>query len=117
MMSPETIRGISQEAAERAANEGQVPLLVENDDFDNLEEHIRKIPFLGDYVPEDWEICTDGEGYEIHYFVDASGFGQEGEPALTFQQFCDRVQVSRGYAITQQGQFQVYIGEYRRVNY
>ena len=64
------------------------------------------------------------KGYELieQFFVDSSGFGQEGEMALTYKQFIDKV----GYilkenpvvysAITDVGQFQVYIGIFKKIS-
>ena len=54
--------------------------------------------------------------------VDSSGFGQEGEAALTFEQFVDLVGTAStrgddvGWAIVSAGQFQVYIGQFSRVS-
>jgi hypothetical protein len=60
-------------------------------------------------VPWGWELTGE------EYFVDSSGFGSPGEPALTFDQFATKCTEGMGYAITEAGQFQVYIAEYRRV--
>lgn len=49
------------------------------------------------------------------YFVDASGFGSENEPALTASQFLAKVKAGHYYAITNAGQFQVYITEYEKI--
>ena len=46
------------------------------------------------------------------YFVDSSGFGRKGEPALTADEFLEKVKANRFYAITGIGQFQVHVGEY-----
>jgi len=48
------------------------------------------------------------------YFVDNSGFGKESEPALTPEQFLAEVKKGKYYAITGQGQFQVYVAEYKK---
>ena len=50
------------------------------------------------------------------YFVDSSGFGSSSEPALTANAFLAQVKANRYYGITSQGQFQVYISEYEKVN-
>ena len=54
------------------------------------------------------------KGYSLikEYFVDNSGFGQEGEGALTAREFLQKVKEGMYYAIISCGQFQVYIGEY-----
>jgi len=56
-------------------------------------------------------------GYELteKFFVDSSGMGQEGEGALTFGQFLNKVKAGRYYGITEAGQFQVYIAEFKRI--
>ncbi len=46
------------------------------------------------------------------FFVDASGWGQEGEPALTTDQFLKKVKAGKYYAIIEASQFQVHVGEY-----
>ena len=62
---------------------------------------------FGDYRPDRWELTET-------YFVDSSGFGQEGEPALTLEQFIVRMVPGKGYATIEHGQFQVYVGEFER---
>ncbi len=47
-----------------------------------------------------------------NHFVDFSGWGQKGEPALTIDEFLKKVKAGRFYAITGIGLFQVHIGEY-----
>jgi len=56
-------------------------------------------------------------GYKVVdvYFVDNSGFGTSGEMALTASQFLTKVKAGKYYAITGQGQFQVYVTEYEKV--
>jgi hypothetical protein len=56
-------------------------------------------------------------GYEITgcFFVDNSGFGQEGEGALTFEQFLKEVKAGYFYGIREVGQFQVKINEFKRI--
>jgi hypothetical protein len=48
--------------------------------------------------------------------VDNSGCGQEGEMALTFDQFITKVRAGFYYGISDVGQFQVYISEFKRIN-
>ena len=47
-------------------------------------------------------------------FVDSSGYGLPGEPALTKDEFIASVKKGLGYAVTDIGQFQVYVGVYER---
>ena len=59
---------------------------------------------------------TTPEGYTVveDYFVDNSGWGREGEPALTGAQFIKKVKKGFYYGITGVGQFQVYISEFKK---
>lgn len=99
-----TIQAMSEEAALVAEEEGLEPA-VYNGDF----EAICPIPNLGTYIPDGWELVEK-------YFVDSSGFGQEGEPALTIRQFKSKLIIGRGYAVIEAGQFQVYIGEFEKLS-
>ena len=107
MMSPETIRAVSRKAARESARNKVVPLLVEREDMDErLGEYIRGLPFIGYRTPRGYKKLDT-------YFVDNSGFGREGEPALTFGEFCEAVRKNGpgcSYAILEAGQFQVVIG-------
>jgi len=111
MMSPETIKSMSREATQKAAERDLVPLMVaqeDKDDLDALYSHMRAMPFLGDHLPAEYEKIDE-------LFVDSSGMGSPEEAALTMEQFLDRVVANRAYAITSAGQFQIYVGEYKRV--
>lgn len=59
----------------------------------------------------------DIKGYELvqEFFVDNSGFGSESEPALTPAMFLREVKAGYYYGITNIGQFQVYIGEFKKL--
>lgn len=71
------------------------------------DEHVFKMPFMGSYSPKGFKI-TDNK-----YFVDNSGFGSKSEPALTANQFLNKVKKGLAYGIYEAGQFQVYVQEYR----
>ena len=64
-------------------------------------------------------VVGNGEiyGYELTetFFVDNSGFGSDSEMALTFESFLSKVKAGRYYGIKEAGQFQVYIGEYKKL--
>jgi len=64
---------------------------------------------IGDTIPLGYKITEK-------YFVDNSGFGQAGELALTFNEFLNKVKAGRYYGITEAGQFQVYIAEFKKVS-
>lgn len=103
MMNLESIEQLSREAGERAAIEEREPLVA----FTDKDEAVVKCPNLGDYVPNGWKLID-------RLFVDKSGFGGESKPALTVQQFIDKVKSGLGYAIVEEGQFQLYIGVFER---
>ena len=46
------------------------------------------------------------------FFVDSSGWGEKGEAALTIGQFLKKVKAGKYYAVIEEGQFQVRVGEY-----
>jgi len=56
-------------------------------------------------------------GYKLveTYFVDNSGLGDRNEPAMVFSVFLDNVKTGYYYGIKEVGQFQVYIGEYEKI--
>jgi len=120
MMSLETIRAMSNERAEIAAQERLVPYMIysrdELDTFPGGDNYVdRHFPFpnIGNYEPEGYEKVTD-------LFVDSSGLGSPGEPALTASQFINELKDLYdchgpiACAITMAGQFQVYITVYTR---
>ena len=110
MMSLAQIHSESRKAASKAAKQGKRPFIVEAEDLADWKAgHFTPLPFpfIGSFVPKGWEVTAE-------YFVDSSGFGGPGEPALTIPAFINKLQVGYGYAITEAGQFQVYISEYRK---
>lgn len=78
-------------------------------------ETLRGLPFISeDRIPDHYTRVQ-------RWFVDSSGFGEPGEPAMTFNEFQQAVFLELGradaplfMAIEQAGQFQVYIHAYRR---
>ena len=116
MMSAEYRRTLQMEAAQEAEQAGLTPhVFATHSEVDEAPPF--PIPFIGDYEPEGW-VKRD------EHFVDSSGFGEPGEPALTGEQFIelihDRMREHAdegnmpGWAITEVGQFQVYVGEFTR---
>jgi hypothetical protein len=103
MMSLEAIKQVSREAAEKAALDNLEPYIVWNEDLDYMPPF--PFPFLGDYDPPGWTKVNE-------FFVDSSGFGTPGEPALTSEQFKQKIVIGHGYAVTEVGQFQAYVGEF-----
>lgn len=136
MMSSQQIVAMSRAAARRSAREHVVPLLVEKEDLVadvTLRRHLRGIPFIGDRVPRGWKLmhaasllgsdtnCVPwwpDEPSKAHAYmqVDSSGLGAEGEPSFTQAGFCEAVRKigpGYGYAMAEQGQFQVVVGVFR----
>lgn len=58
------------------------------------------------------ETPLDGFTETNDFLCDASGFGRDDEPALTPDQFLEKVKKGRYYAITGVGQFQIHVTEY-----
>ena len=104
MFSLEEIVRMNNEAGKKAENSELLPLVAK---FDK-DKAIFKCPDLGNHIPEGWKEVG-------RYFVDNSGFGGVDEPALTPGQFQDKIKKGFGYAIVGTGQFQVYIGEFTKI--
>ena len=116
MMSLASIKQQNREVAARAAQEGMEPFVYFDVDEvgEPIEGSLFPFPFIGDYRPEGWTLVDE-------HFADASGFGGDNEPALSVPQLVDLIKdrlresdVTVGWAIIEAGQFQVYVGEFRR---
>lgn len=115
MMSLAQIHAESARAAAHAAALGMQPLCFL--DPDEARYGVRGIPNLGAHTPDGWHLTRC-------LFVDASGFGEDDEPAMTFAAFQRHVyRMTRdhgdnvGWAIVEAGQFQVYVGQFFRSEY
>lgn len=104
MMGLETMQAMNDEAVARAKKGKLTPYIAIADN----DEGVFRCPKLGDYIPKGWNVVGE-------YFVDSSGFGAEGEPALTVRQFVGKVKAGLGYAISDEGQFQVYVREFEKI--
>jgi hypothetical protein len=133
MMGLEQIIAMNRAAARRSAREHILPLVVSREDLETdlmLKRRLRAIPFIGDRRPRGWKRmdasallgsdrgCVPWSGPEKNHFieVDSSGFGTPGEIALTFEEFLEAVRKigpGYGYAMVEQGQFQVVVGVFR----
>ena len=120
MMSPETIASLSRAAVRRSRAAGLLPRVVEEDDLRmtdaGLLGHLRGIPFIGDRNPRGFTPLRDEDGAIVELFCDSSGWGSEDEPALTQRGFLEKVREfgpGHAYAISEAGQFQVYVRVYR----
>jgi hypothetical protein len=104
MLSGNQIYEISYDLAVRASKSHKVPLAIWPEDLSN---NNFQIPSLGEYRPAGYRL-------ETTLFVDSSGFGSEGEPALTIWAFKAYVQEHLNqayhYAVIESGEFQVVVG-------
>lgn len=116
MMSLATIQEINRERAIEAAEDGTKPFVYFSaDEVDQIAGF--PLPHIGDYRPDGWTLVDT-------HFVDSSGFGTPGEPALTGDEFRAIVRASIrqhaadhelvGWAVIEAGQFQVRVGEFTR---
>jgi hypothetical protein len=124
MMALETIRNQSRQATQRAAAVNRQPLAVEADDLVSpqiLKDHLAHMPLLGDYTPKGFkeiDVRTVVPGYAYEQFlVDGTGWGTEGEAALTLDEFFAKVQLlgpGYTYALGERGQFQINVRLFQR---
>jgi len=117
MWSLDTIKDMNAEAG-RAAR-GKEPHVPES------EEEIEgyppfPFPNLGDYEPPGWKEVEEHPEGEGAIMVDHSGFGTPGERADTPEQFRARLlrlyraDPTLGYGIVEVGQFQLFVGVFKR---
>ena len=109
MWSAATILEIRDEATREAKRQRRKPTTAQ--DFLNG----KLIPFLGDYVPEGWVQDPNIEPF----LVDATGRGDEDEPALTQDGLRKQARNfvlsgdTYGYGVREQGPFQIVVAVYR----
>ena len=123
MMDLQTIHELSLETAAVAAEAAKAPLIITREDIELGDEAIRRVPSLGNYLPHDWKrvriedargvYADDNDGFGA-YFVDASGWGRPDEAALQLSELVNIIEPGFGYAIVEEGQFQVKIGKFAR---
>jgi hypothetical protein len=114
MMSLSAIHDLAQEQARLAAKAKKLPFTVEQEDIDGWRalwqntKHLRfPFPNLGNYRPRGWEL-TDS------LFCDKlGGWGSDGRSA-GIGEILDWLKVNRAYAIIEEGQFQLVLGEFVR---
>jgi hypothetical protein len=115
MWDLETIKRLNREVGERAVEEGLEPFHLEREAQLDLMPPF-PFPNLGDDAVE-----LDKQHERVDsLFVDKSGFGAADEPALTMDQFTDRLREllreNEGgilLAIEEEGQFQLHVGVWR----
>ena len=112
MMSLEVLVAVNNQIARQAAREGLVPYVPASAD-----EAVTPFAFpnIGSLKPRGWK--RSGQTW----FVDKTGHGETWEPALTWRQFRQRLtgyilrHPGHGFAITEEGEFQVVVSAFRRV--
>ena len=133
MMDLATLIHVNRQAARRSANVGKVPLILDQRDIDDMAAGADRmpsggIPYIGDRAPKGWRhvnlslwfldddrhgVYLEAFGYGA-FFVDKSGFGSPGDPALTLQQFAALIRPGFGYGVIEDGQFQCHVGVFER---
>jgi hypothetical protein len=127
MMDLETIRYMSRKRARESAARKVVPLIIEQEDIDGGVENIRGIPNLGDRCPRGWKRVKLDEAFEPNrhavymgdnhnfgaYFVD-SGWGGDDGIAMSVNTLLKRLKAGYGYAIVEEGEFQVKVGVFQK---
>jgi hypothetical protein len=111
MMSIDVLIAVNNEIAQQAAREGLVPFVPFSADEATTPFFC---PNIGTLNPRGWR--KTGQTW----FVDKTGDGLDWEPALTWRQFRQRLagyllrHPQHGYAVTEEGEFQVTISAFRR---
>ncbi len=105
MMSLSLIKKMNEEACKKAEKKNVKPYVVKEGDMKKFPPF--PFPNFGDYRPKEWDLVEE-------HFVDSSGVGRDDERALSINQFLNKLKVGHGYALIEQGQFQVFVGEFVR---
>jgi hypothetical protein len=105
MMDLQTISRLSREQARKAARLHKKPYLFEEED----RGHFPPFPFpnIGSYKPKGWELCET-------YFCDKFGIGGDGL-AMSSEDLIKTLKAGYGYAIIEEGEFQLVVGEFKQV--
>jgi hypothetical protein len=103
MMGLAEIIRLNNKACEKAKKAKLLPYVIKEGDREKFPPF--PFPDFGDYRPKGWELVGE-------YFVDSSGFGMDDEPALSVNQFLKKLKIGYGYALIEQGEFQVFVGEF-----
>jgi hypothetical protein len=117
MMSLESIIALSDEQAAKAARLNKHPYIVEQDEIARWQTWLqlqddapptfcKRIPNIGSYRPKGWKLG----GY---WTVAKYGVDGDGGSALSVRSLINHKLVAgKGYAIIEEGQFQIVIGEF-----
>ena len=102
MMSLESIKQTNREIHNRAKRLKRLPKIAR---FDS--EKLEGIPNIGGYRPKGFKLIEK-------LFVDKTGFDEDG-PAMSIAAFHRQIKEGLGYAVIEEGQFQVYVGVFRKL--
>ena len=105
MMGLEMIKELNAKRGAEAKVFGKMPFMLYTEEQKNF---LDKIPNIGDFRPKQFKLIQE-------FFVDASGFGAQGEAAITFQEFVKQAKIGKAYAIIAAGQFQIWVGEFEKM--
>ena len=111
MISGAQIRDDAEKQGRRSKKERKQPVSFSQEELDLVRAEgfdcsPRRIPWLGEYTP-------DGMVRVHTLFVDSSGFGQDGEIALSLNELFKRIHPAPyAYGIVERGEYQVYIDEF-----
>ncbi len=108
-----TIRHLAREQATKARRHGKKPFIVEEQDLEDWKlahaaGRAPRFPFpnIGTYVPKGWK-ATDRDPL----FCDKMGDGDNGRSAGILE-ILGWLRPGYGYAIIEEGEFQLYLGEF-----
>lgn len=120
MMYLATIRALSAQTGRRAVRDSKQPYHPESLEDMRADNPSFRLPSIGTHCPKGWKRTT------VMWFVDSTGLDRSG-PALTYTWNClsqerfiralrEHFQrhPSAGYAVTEEGQFQVYVTAFER---
>lgn len=114
MMSLEQIQSQNRLAARKARAKGVLPVYLTRADLgSDAFSWTLKIPYIGNMRPKGFKAVGEP------LFVDSSGFGRVGEPALTVEQARQTMMQmlkehgGLAWAVVSAGQFQVYVQAFK----
>lgn len=115
MMSLEVIQYVNELIGRFAARRNLRPYVPsEPDEVDRWRSLPFVFPNIGTHEPKGWEAVES-------WFVDKTGHGAEWEPALTHRRLKEllreyiRRNPTHGFAVTEEGEFQVVVSAFRPV--
>jgi len=104
MMSASTIYELQERARKKAKRNKTEPYEIWPGDVNRFPPF--PFPSIGNYNHPRWDLVKT-------YFVDSTGSGEDDEGAMSTRQLIAKLKVGYAYAIVEQGQFQLVVGEYK----